>query len=368
MTTRRGFLECFGAAGAGLLVGGCEIEDVTRLVDDARTVARLGVIAHPEVANGPEPKWLERVFRYYRQEGVDAVVIVGGATKNGLKSPFEVIQAMWNRIFAGTEVRLITEEGRAEVNGFAFRVSFKAPYEKSDVITFHGDGKYALTDELMFYDRTYRSVCAGSMNGVKIQKGYEYRGREWTDETVPARQGLLVGVYSGKVVIRRLDFLHTEPVEKGLRPRGIYAEDLTDELVLGLDGSSPKIKSQAPEFWPDTVVRAIPGSLGKEKILTVKWPHLLKRFVGVRAHSYEVCAYLLESDGTRSHVPFVRKRVFSEGFMLSESRDTAPVSSLLPVAETKGVRVVISVTPIGHYGDLGKPVYTAPIDFPVTRP
>lgn len=362
MTTRRGFLKGFGAAGAGLLVGGCEIEDVARFVDDRRSVARLGVIAHTEVPYGPDPKWLERTFLYYRQEGVDAVVIAGGVTKTGLESQFEIVRRMWSRIFAGTGARLITEEGRAEVNGFPFRVSARTPFEKSDVIVFHAGGKFALTDELMFYDRTYRSVCAGSMNGVKIQKGYEYHGAESKDDLVPARQGLLVGVYSGKVVIRRLDFMHTEPVEKGLRPRGIYVEDVADALELGLDGSSPKVKSAAPEFWPDTVVRAIPGFLGAQKLLTVKWPHLLKKYVGVRAHSYEVCAYLVESDGSRSPVPFVRKRVFSNGFMLAESRDTDPVACLLPVADAKGARVVVSVTPVGYYGDLGKPVFTPPID------
>lgn len=362
MTTRRGFLREFGAAGAGLLVGGCEIEDMARFVDDRRSVARLGVIAHTEVACGPEPKWLERTFRYYRQEGVDAVVIAGGATRAGLKSQFEVILGMWSRIFAGTEVRLIAEEGRAEVNGFAFRVAFKTPYEKSDVITFHGGGKFALTDELMFYDRTYRSVCAGSMSGVKIQKGYEYHGKDLKDDLVPARQGLLVGVYSDKVVVRRLDFLHTAPVETGIRPRGVYAEDLADELVLGRDGSSPRVRSAAPEFWPDTAVRVLPGMLGKDKVLTVKWPHLLKKHVGVRAHSYEVCAYLVEADGKRSQLPFMRKRVFSNGFMLSEARDADPVGCLFTVAEKKGVRVILSVAPIGYYGDLGKPVYTSPIE------
>lgn len=108
-------------------------------------------------------------------------------------------------------------------------------------------------------------------------------------------------------------------------------------------------------------MHVLPGMLGNDRILTVKWPHLLKKHVGVRALGYEVCAYFAEADGIRAQVPFMRKRVLSNGFMLSEARDTDPVGCLFSVAEAKGVRVILSVTPIGYYGDLGKPVYTEPI-------
>lgn len=361
METRRDFLGGLCAAGAGLLAGGCEIEDVARLVDDARVVARLGVIAYPEVESGRKQPMLEKVFCYYLQEGVDAVVIPAGATKNGRADQMAALQDSWNRVFAGTETRLVTEEGRTEVHGFPFRVMRRAPFDRCGVVTFHAADKYALTDELRFHDRTYRSLCAGSMSGVKVQNGYEHLNRESPEDVAPAVQGLLVGAYSDKILVRRLDFTQRRPVE-GLKPHGIYAEDVAEEIELALDGSSPKVKEAAPEFWPDTTLRLTPGYLGGKRVLTVSWPNVLKRFTGARAHSYDVCAYAVASDGTRSAVPFIRKRVLSGKFMLSESRDTGPVSCRFGVSDEAGFKVVVSVTPIGYRGDLGRPLFSAPIE------
>lgn len=352
--TRREFV-----AGMGLLVGGCSMKEINRLVDDVRQVARLGVIAHAEVGFDSTIKPLENVLRYFLQEGVDAVVIAGGATKRGHKGELEALQRIWHRIFAGTTVRLVTEEGRTEVNGFAFRVSHHAPSDKSDVLTFHGDGKHALTDELRFYDRVYRSVCAGSLNGVTIPAGYECGGKTSAEVTLPAQQGLLVGAYSSKVVIRRLDFTQARPLE-GFKPAGIYAEDVAEEVVLNVDGSASRVREPAPEFWPDTTIKTHFGAVGDKRVLTVTWPPLLKRFVGVRAFGYEVGVHLVGPDGTRSQVPFLCKRVLSSKFMLAEERDTEPVSCQFDLAEAADGKAAVAVTPIGARGDLGKPVFSAP--------
>lgn len=361
METRRDFLGGLCAAGAGLLAGGCEIEDVARLVDDARVVARLGVIAYPEVESGRKQPMLEKVFRYYLQEGVDAVVIPAGATKNGRADQMAALQDTWNRVFAGTETRLVTEEGRTEVSGFPFRVMRRAPFDRCDIVTFHASDKYALTDELRFYDRTYRSLCAGSMSGVKVQHGYEHLDKESPEGVVPAIQGLLVSAYSDKILVRRLDFTQRRPME-GLKPRGIYAEDVAEEVKLTLDGSSPRLKEAAPEFWKDTTLRVTPGYLGNKRVLTVSWPNLLKRFSGVRAHSYKVCGYSVALDGTRSSVPFISKRVLSPKFMLSEQRDTDPVSCCFGASIEPGHKIVVSVTPIGYWGALGQPIFSSLIE------
>lgn len=203
--TRREFI---GTLGSATLVAGCELEDVERLVDDARTEIRLGVLAQTEIGWKESTGRLKKAFEFYRQEGVDAVVIAGGATANGHQNQLEVLRAAWTGVFGRTDkVRLILDEGRHEVGGFAFAVSRRCPVEKGDGLAFHAQGKKPLTNDLWFYDPEMRAVYAGSMSGVVVQAGYEFGGRLSDGKmTVPAAQGLLVSVYSSQIVIRRLDF------------------------------------------------------------------------------------------------------------------------------------------------------------------
>lgn len=365
MKTRRMFLGELGAVGAGFLVGGCEVEDVVRFVDDSRTVARLGVMANTEVGWITETRPLERALRYYRQEGVDAVAIAGGLTRNGYANQMEVLQKVWQKVFGGTNVRLLTEEGRYEVNGFSFGIACKTPAAKCDVLTFHGEGKHALTDDVRFYDRTYRAVYAGTMSGIVVRPGYEYCGRTGDDVRVNATQGLLVGVYSSQIVIRRLDFAQTSPADKSISvPQGrIYAEQVADPLVLPRDLQSPLTAGEAPRFWDDTRLQVLPGFQGAERVFTVRWPNVLKCRTGERAYAYEVCAHLLAPGSGKPSVPFVRRTVLPKGFMLAEVRDQEPATALFKASDLDigGQPFVISVLPIGTRGERGKPVYSEPI-------
>ena len=366
--TRRTFLEGLGAAGVGLL-SGCEVSEMARFVDDSRVDVRIGVLANTAVAWIAGTKMLEKAFRYYRQMNVAAVVITGAVTQNGYKNQYEVLDQVWRKVFGATpKARLILDEGPAEVSGFAFAVSRNAPTVKGATLTFHGEWLNALTDERSFYDPDRNAVCAGSMCGVQIADGFHYGNRLSKGElVVPCAQGLLVSVYGPKVAIRRLDFTPASPVNEKPRRDEVYAEDVGSELVLDRDAPFERKPSRAPEFWDDTTIKVLPGYAGDKRIFTVQWPSVQARFTGVRAFCYEVLAHLVKPGETAPGRAFRRRNVLSSGFLLAESRDNKAVTSVFPresfqKAIDGSSAVVVSVAPIGPFGDRGKPVFSAPFE------
>lgn len=375
---RAAAVRSFLALLVGLAAGGCA-NDLVRLVDDARVKTRIGVMANTDVGWITETATLERALRFYRQSKVKAVVIAGTVTRNGYPDQFRVLDKVWNRVFAGTDVRLIREAGRYEVDGFAFGVSSNCPTERCEVLTFHGEGRRALTDELCYYPRERNAVCAGSMHGVEVQRGFE----EW-EEVLPdgrkkpgplaikalkAAQGLLVSVYSDAVRIRRLDFTFRESADRqkareeqldGL----VHAEDVAEPWEVGV----PPDKEQTPQFWADTRIQLRRGQDRGGSMFTVRWPSVQKRFTGVRARLYEVSAAFAEDP---QH-PFLTKSVLTDGFFLAEERDVSGGrcvfrASDLPTAATGRQAVVFSVTPVGAFGRRGKTFFSEPVPLVALR-
>lgn len=337
--TRGGFLRMLGAAGATSALGGCVGlgDAIAGAVDDVRTVARLGVMANTEVGWITEATVLRKAFAYYRQSKVDAVVIAGKATKNGYDNQADVLRQVWESVFGtdGTPPRLIAEPGEYEVNGFKFAVSGLKPFGACDVITFHGGGKAALTDELGHYPTDAKSVYAGSMSGVIPPDGFEVLGKDGKGGTVEkTAQGLLVSAYSGRTVVRRLDFTQKTP------------EEVADPWILGAERKEAKV----PEFWPDTTIQVIAGYSGAKRVYTVKWPKVLKRFTGARAFSYEVAAEPAEGGK-----PYAVRKVLSPAYHLSEDRDGGALSVQFGEAVfPKGAAVRFAVTPCDSLCRAGK--------------
>ena len=363
MLTRRTFLYRAGSAGIGLLAGGCEIEDVARLVDDLRADARIGILANVELVSQADVQVLGNAFRFYRQVNVDAVVVIGKPADRQ-----DILKSAWGVAFGpDSKVLLIqSPDRRAEVGGFAFRLADRRPTRPDDVLTFCGEGRFALTDDLMSYDAELNVVYAGSMSGFNVPDGYSRNGRPVEAcEFIGSAQGLLVSVYSSKVVIRRLDFTESAPPRGSLAPGQAYAEDLAPELTLPREGRMAKAPSAPPEFWADTVLRVIPGYSGTERVYTVQWPAVQRRFTGMRAHSYEVSVHRLAPGATKPSRAVRRRNVLSECFYKAEVRDAKPVKCLfrredLVTAAGADTPVVISVTPLGAFGDRGKSVFSEP--------
>ena len=345
---------------APLLFAGC-VSDVVRFADDMKVKTRIGVLADTEVGKGSNLSTLEKAFVFYRQQKVDAVVLTGAITQNGNSAQFETLKQIWTKVFKDSAAKLITDEGRHEVNRFAFATSAKRPMKTCEVLTFYGNRKLPLTDELCLYPRESKAICAGSMHGVNLPEGIK-------DEALLAKasktaQGLLMSDYGDRTVIRRLDFTQKLPLDEGLawkvkKEKLAYAEDVADPWELGATGLVEEDLSVVPEFPADASVRVLPGHTRKgEAICTVQWPPVLKRFCGARARWYEVGVAF--ADLPKQQIR--RRTVLSSSFHLSEDRDLQGLTTVfkvseLPRSDAAHQSILFQVTPIGAFGKLGKMV------------
>ena len=330
-----------------LAVCGClSVGDVSRMVDEARVRVRLGVMSNTEVGWITETAALKRALTFYRDAGVDAVVIAGGVTRNGYKNQFEVLDKVWAQVFGARTVPLIIEEGRHRVKDFEFQVSFRRSYGRNDLLTFHGDGKRSLTDELCFYPRKNLSVYAGSMSGVDVADGSDGRS-ELAHRAKGAAQGLLVSVYDDLIRMRRFDLVNGEEVAEPweIVPSGEVA-----------DAFPP-----APEFWNDTSARLTTGyeAQSGERMYTLTWPNVLKRFTGERARHFEV--KIRRADASREVL--ATRTVISSGFYLAEGRDLAAVKTVFREQELRALAepsqmVFFEIVPVGMFGAHGRSLMT----------
>lgn len=314
------------------LLTGCE--SVKNAIDDHRRVAKLGVIASSEITWITEAKTFERVMSYYRDQNVDAVVIAGGATKNGYKNQYEVLNKVYTKVFATKKTPLIITEGEHEVNGFKFRVSFTHPYENQSIPTFFGEGKTPLTDESTVYPIENNAFYAGSLSGLKLASGYEYLGK------LPnVAQGLLVSAYEDETIIRRLDFSGKTPVDVAKPWR--YPADKLDLKNL-----------PAPDFPEDSYLQVIPGYIGADSVYTLRFASVRSAFAASRAYSYEMTAAFADNP----KAPFLRRTLLSSGFYTSEANDTLPLSVIIKKDELPEGKLIFSVTPISSMGKRGRSI------------
>ena len=343
-----------------LLFAGC-VSDVMQMADDMRVKTRIGVLADTEIGKGANLTMLEKAFAFYRQQKVDAVVLTGTITQNGNSTQLETLNRIWAKIFGGSAVKLIMDEGRHDVNGFTFATSAKRPMKACEVLTFYGNRKLPLTDELCFCPRDSKVICAGSMHGVNLPEGIK-------DEALLAKasktaQGLLVSDYGDRTVIRRLDFTQGLPLDLDLawkvkKEKLAYAEDVADPWEIGATGLDEEGLSVVPEFPEDASIRVLPGHTKKgEAICTVQWPSVLKRFCGARARWYEVGVAF--ADQPKQQIR--RRTVLSPSFHLSEDRDLQGVTTVfkvseLPRSDGSHQAILFQVTPIGAFGKPGRTV------------
>ena len=355
-----------------LLAAGCmDLSDIASAIDDARAVAKIGVVAHPELSWPASASRFKRALQLFRSRKVDAIVVLGDLTNDGYLNQYRVLAQAWDDVFRnpvkgidpdpprrilmlGDRDRqnfrpefadafggdLSLEGGEFEVNGFRFRATVARP-NPGDTPSFFAEGKPALTDELCWFPRTRIELNAGSLSGVVPKAGYET-----VKGAAAASQGLLVVAYSAELTVSRIDFGDGESV----------ASDWT--IPLASEGAAGKIDSRAPEFWADTVLRVVPGEeLGKGLSYKVEWPPVLAKHTGVRAYSYEVDALVPTADGGREAVA-KRLYVLSPNFCRAESRDTVPVSCRFMANDLPpGAVPRFRVTPISSFGVRGRSIY-----------
>lgn len=60
---------------------------------------KVGVLSDPHVSSGKTTEGLVRAFRFFRTEGVDAVLVAGDLTDNGLRSQLKTFADAWYGVF-----------------------------------------------------------------------------------------------------------------------------------------------------------------------------------------------------------------------------------------------------------------------------
>ena len=92
----------------------------------------------------------------------------------------------------------------------------------------------------------------------------------------------------------------------------------------------------------------------EEDQITVHFPSVLKKTMGVRAFEYEVQAEMEDYDTCKI---ICTKRVFSKGFYLAEAQDEAEVICPFAVSElAPNKKVRFYVRPINCFGKKGEPI------------
>jgi len=382
-------MKCLVAFAALAAAGCAEFADIAEAVDDMRVVARVGVVAHPEIGSQGAEARLQKALAHFRFRKVDAIVLLGDLTKDGYLNQYRRLSAAWDKVFndptkgvdANPPRRIcilgpndrrnycdafadelggaIFDEGEFDVRGFRFKVQCGRPASGAGgdavVPVVFAEGKPALTDELCFYPRESASVNAGSLSGVVPKPGYEPVAK-----AAAASQGLLLSAYSGKVVVSRLDFAQDAPVdaEEAARARAKripYAEKVAADWVIPLERGvvATPLPGKAPRFWDDARLMVARGMSGDVAAFKVAWPPVLAKYTGERALSYEVEALLdATADGKGSAVK--RFHVLSPGFHLSEERDSSPAFCNFYATDFHpGARVRFAVTPVSSTGVRG---------------
>lgn len=361
-----------------LALAGCETiyEETVRAIDVARTVAKVGVLANLELEWAKSAGSFEKALRYFRQEGVDAVLIVGDPTKDGASDQYRVFEATVRKVYPefGSEdspIRLFVATNgceRFELNGFAFAARESRPREAQRELTFYSAGKVPLTDDYDVYPRSRRVIAAGSMRGVRLPGNCEEpkpRKRQAKSAAESAAQGLLVQAYADEVVVNRLDFTPAMAVgKKHAKKDFIYAESVAPPLVYPRTAPAAPTDElpPTPRFWDDFSLRVIRGvDAAGARLYTLRWPVLTQANAGVRATSYEVVAALERPAGSGKRVRFLRKTLVSPAFFRSETREGGPMEVTFTAAdlhvregEAAEDEVLLGLTPIGTAATRGE--------------
>ena len=285
------FRRLAAAVLASLAAGCMDFPDISSAIGDVRAVAKIGVIAHPELSWPQSASRFKRALQFFRSRKVDAIVVIGDLTNDGYLNQYRVLAQAWDDVFRnpvkgidpapprrifvlGDRDRqnfrpefadalggdLSLEGGEFDVNGFRFRATAARP-DPGDAPAFFADGKPALADELCWFPRTRIEINAGSLSGVVPKSGFEP-----VKLAASASQGLLVVAHAAELTVSRIDFGDGESV----------APDWT--IPLASDGAAGKIDNRAPEFWADTALRVVPGEeLGKGLSYKVEWPPVLAK-------------------------------------------------------------------------------------------
>ena len=344
---RRAAALLFAAAVAGFV--GIDCNEMT-------VKARVGVLGGVRMSWASKRADVRRALERFRDERVDAVVMLGELTAGGAETQYAELAKLWRNVMpAGVRLVLVRgpeedrswksgycgpfpahtqflppEGGELEVAGVRFGAGyFKNWNNRSGRPWFFSQGRYALTDEIGSPERTFGNVYSGSMSGITLPEEFErMKGLDGVS------QGLLVKAYSGEVHAHRLDFTVGEEVAEPWK------------VVPGRRPPERREEARAPQFWDDARLAVIRGTERDGRpVWTLKFPPVLARHTGVRAFYYEVSV---------AKVGVIR-RVSPPGFWLSEDHERQAISVTIPAANLPA-KPKFSVIPVSSLGKRGRPL------------
>lgn len=164
-SSRRGFI---GGA-AAFFVAGCKTGGWLA----GKPRLRFGVVSDIHVTTQASCAMTEKAFRYFKSRGADAVMIPGDLTDWGLKSGFEYIKSVWDKVFSGTGVVPLFCTGNHDFDGWAYgdmTMEMHANgYSESEALL-----KLGLAAE---WERIFGEKYAPIR--VRTVKGYDFVSAEW---------------------------------------------------------------------------------------------------------------------------------------------------------------------------------------------
>ena len=175
--SRRGF---FGSIGAFSLLAGCRLGDAAALGEPD---LRFGVLSDVHLKDPGDEDTLVVAFEYFRDRGVDAVVIAGDIADTGRVSELQRCADAWERVFpgdrglGGRHVEKLFVYGNHDIWGYTWKIG-KHEYKndparlRREVIGLDPAAPARVWEEV--FHEPYSDFW------IKYVKGYAFVGAHWT--------------------------------------------------------------------------------------------------------------------------------------------------------------------------------------------
>lgn len=176
--------------GAGWLVAGCEIEDVARLVDEARCDLRVGILSDVHITDPNSCGMLRKALKFFATRRVDAVIVAGDLTDNGYIGQLRSFGQTWSEVFrndcdsSGKHVEKIFVTGNHDWIGWTYTAKGRKYRNRPEI----GQSGALVSDP----DQMWREVFHEPWQPVftKTVNGYDFIGAHYLDGFSVESRGL----------------------------------------------------------------------------------------------------------------------------------------------------------------------------------
>lgn len=186
----------------------------TQVVPKGPERLKLGVLSDVHIYKQPELDRFEQTLRFFKQEGVDGVILAGDIADDGLDFQMEMAMGAWDRVFAGTGVEKLMVYGNHDVRKITERT------------------RKRFKDVEIDYEKQ-------SIRANREQMWEKYVGGEWAPIWVKQVKGY---TFIGGNYVNSLNMPGLEKVLSGLDLKG-------DKPFFYIQHTHPKGTCSAPWTW-----------------------------------------------------------------------------------------------------------------------